>query len=486
MQQFQQQTKGAKGPGTSEAGGNSSMSWLMGAGYAEQQQLVGAGSDPATYVVQSGDTLSAIAARELGSAGEWKALWEANKGAIKNPNLIHKGQVLVLPGSAAHGEGASAPTATPAPAQKSSGSSVYVVQSGDTLSEIAGKTLGSASKWRAVWEANKSKIPNPNVIHAGQSLVIPGGAPQAEAPTAKSPEPPKQDETKPPQQQPTGEFFVYTVKPMDSLSYIAKVMLGDSSKWQLIYEANKDIIKDPGNIHPGMQLKIPGAAKAPEPAPDTQNQTPGQTTQPGQSGGKGTLDPSNLSPLQKVCYSIYKSKGSLIATNASSLGVEEAVLAAVLIAESSGTGYGNDGKLKIRFEPHIFEGYTGKSVADTHSNQAAEYAAFENARKLDENAAYLSISMGAAQIMGFNHASVGYETPRAMFEAFSGSEEKQLQGLFGFVASHPNLIKAAKAHDWASFAKGYNGPGYKKYGYDTKLANYFASYNEILKMVGKG
>lgn len=55
---------------------------------------------PATYVVKSGDSLSKIARKTLGSPNKWKALWEANKDQIKDPDKIYPGQVLKLPPSA--------------------------------------------------------------------------------------------------------------------------------------------------------------------------------------------------------------------------------------------------------------------------------------------------------------------------------------------------------------------------------------------------
>jgi len=50
---------------------------------------------------------------------------------------------------------------------------------------------------------------------------------------------------------------VYVVKAGDSLSKIAKEVLGDASRWPEIFEANKDKIKDPNLIHPGQELKMP-------------------------------------------------------------------------------------------------------------------------------------------------------------------------------------------------------------------------------------
>jgi nucleoid-associated protein YgaU len=50
-----------------------------------------------TYVVQKGDTLSAIAKRHYGDATKWKAIHKANSDLIKNPDLIHVGWILKLP-----------------------------------------------------------------------------------------------------------------------------------------------------------------------------------------------------------------------------------------------------------------------------------------------------------------------------------------------------------------------------------------------------
>jgi outer membrane biosynthesis protein TonB len=57
-----------------------------------------AGSDPGTYTVQAGDSLSAIAKRVYDDPNAWKAIYEANRGTIgDNPNLIHPGTELSLP-----------------------------------------------------------------------------------------------------------------------------------------------------------------------------------------------------------------------------------------------------------------------------------------------------------------------------------------------------------------------------------------------------
>lgn len=55
----------------------------------------------------------------------------------------------------------------------------------------------------------------------------------------------------------SGSGRTYVVVNGDSLSKIAKREYGDASKWRQIYEANKDLIKDPDLIYPGQELKVP-------------------------------------------------------------------------------------------------------------------------------------------------------------------------------------------------------------------------------------
>lgn len=49
----------------------------------------------------------------------------------------------------------------------------------------------------------------------------------------------------------------YTVVKGDSLSKIAKQFYGNAGEWKRIYEANKDVIKNPDLIYPGQTFKIP-------------------------------------------------------------------------------------------------------------------------------------------------------------------------------------------------------------------------------------
>jgi nucleoid-associated protein YgaU len=52
---------------------------------------------PETYTVKSGDSLSKIAQQHYGDGKKWRAIFEANRDLISNPDLIHPGQVLKIP-----------------------------------------------------------------------------------------------------------------------------------------------------------------------------------------------------------------------------------------------------------------------------------------------------------------------------------------------------------------------------------------------------
>jgi nucleoid-associated protein YgaU len=69
------------------------------------------------------------------------------------------------------------PAPTPIPDIKPTGTTghgqTYTVVAGDSLSKIAKRYYGDASKWPRIHEANRDQITNPDLIHPGQQLKIP-------------------------------------------------------------------------------------------------------------------------------------------------------------------------------------------------------------------------------------------------------------------------------------------------------------------------
>lgn len=106
-------------------------------------------SGETVYTVQSGDSLSVIAAK-YGTT--YQALAKYNN--ISNPNVIKVGQKIRIPGSKT--------------GVSSSTSKTYVVKRGDTLSKIAAK-YGTTYQVLAKY----NNISNPNLIKVGQKIKIP-------------------------------------------------------------------------------------------------------------------------------------------------------------------------------------------------------------------------------------------------------------------------------------------------------------------------
>jgi len=171
---------------------------------------------------------------------------------------------------------------------------------------------------------------------------------------------------------------------------------------------------------------------------------------------------------------------------------------AVLQVESGGRGFANDGRMTIRFEVHVFHKKWGLKNPEAfrehfrfnskrkwlghafcpgrevgfqkfHGTQGLEWGVFSFAAGMNREAACQSISMGAPQIMGFNHARCGYSTAEEMFGVFCNSEEAQVRGMFSFIGANRRALLALRSLDWTSFARHYNGSG-QAVAYGRKLA----------------
>lgn len=170
-----------------------------------------------------------------------------------------------------------------------------------------------------------------------------------------------------------------------------------------------------------------------------------------------------------------------MAALATELGCHPATLEAIAKVESAGFGWFDDGRIKILPEPHKFDDYLPASrqaearrlglattsysatKASGHykrmTNKAGpRYEFFARMIAFDERAAYMAISVGTYQIMGFNHEVCGYRTAKAMFEAFVESEAIQLRA-FGRFLSDKGLRGALAREDFDEVELKYNGGG---------------------------
>lgn len=188
---------------------------------------------------------------------------------------------------------------------------------------------------------------------------------------------------------------------------------------------------------------------------------------------------------------------------ASSVELDYAILMTFISIESGGSGFNTDGKIIIQFEPTWFNRYltqfkiahTFSHAIDEHGNeqyiiqvgnkvirngvegQTAEWKAFDTAFYINAHAAMLSTSIGLMQIMGFNYADMGYKSVDEMWDDFKKGEYQQVAGGARFIKNNHSLYTALKNKDWGKVAYYYNGPNYKKYHYDEKLAHNYNIYS---------
>ena len=68
---------------------------------------------------------------------------------------------------------AAAAAAAAAGGAPTSGTRMYTVKPGDSLSKISQEVYGHANQYMKIFEANKDKLPDPDKVRAGMELVIP-------------------------------------------------------------------------------------------------------------------------------------------------------------------------------------------------------------------------------------------------------------------------------------------------------------------------
>jgi hypothetical protein len=179
---------------------------------------------------------------------------------------------------------------------------------------------------------------------------------------------------------------------------------------------------------------------------------------------------------------------------AESLGCDTASIKAVEQIESGGSGFLTDGRLRVLFEGHVFYRYTKGAFALTHpklcypkwtkvyyckgdseTRGICELDRLEEAKTLDKTAAVMSCSIGRYQVMGFNFALCGFKTIEELWAALNISETEHLKAFCSYVKAL-GIDDDLRKHDWAGFARRYNGPEYKRNRYDTKLANAYGRH----------
>lgn len=174
------------------------------------------------------------------------------------------------------------------------------------------------------------------------------------------------------------------------------------------------------------------------------------------------------------------------------IGVGEDEIHAVIDVETSGGGFDKSKRPKMLFEPHVF--WRNLSVAErTQAERIGiayekwrpgnyptdSYPRLSQAMAINETAALKAASWGLGQILGENFVAAGYTSPQQMVLAFvEGGETEHLAAMVRFIKAN-KLDDELRAHNWAGFARGYNGPGYAANNYHTRLAAAFKRWQAI-------
>ncbi|HEY3509812.1 MAG TPA: LysM peptidoglycan-binding domain-containing protein [Kribbella sp.] len=127
---------------------------------AEAAEQTGDEAQP-TYVVAPGDSLTKIAAAELGSPARYREVFDLNRGvrqpdgrSLQDPGVLRPGWTLRLPSDSDCEE--------------------VVVRAGQTLSQIAQERLGDAGRYREIFDLNRERLlGNPDLIRPGDVLRLP-------------------------------------------------------------------------------------------------------------------------------------------------------------------------------------------------------------------------------------------------------------------------------------------------------------------------
>jgi len=173
--------------------------------------------------------------------------------------------------------------------------------------------------------------------------------------------------------------------------------------------------------------------------------------------------------------------------SAKTLNIEVAAIKAVAEVESSGDGFLADGKPKILFEPHIFWKQLRLKGIDPNlfmeENTDILYPTWKSGAygpaKINREAALLSASWGRFQIMGFNWKACGAANLQEFIDDMYKDEDAQLHR-FTIYIQKTFLDDELRNHDWAGFARGYNGPQYVRNKYDVKLKNAYVKYKGVV------
>jgi hypothetical protein len=182
--------------------------------------------------------------------------------------------------------------------------------------------------------------------------------------------------------------------------------------------------------------------------------------------------------------------------------IDPAALLAVVEVESAGKSLECDGVTPcLLFERHIFYRELKKAgktsalanaialgLANSSWQPATQYkdqgssvgrlSLLKRAREIDVECANRSCSWGVGQTMGFLAEEMRFPNANAMLNyMMEGGVPAQVDCMIREIENKKLTLKL-NLHEWAAFAKVYNGPGYAKNAYDEKMAAAYLKWSQ--------
>jgi hypothetical protein len=180
--------------------------------------------------------------------------------------------------------------------------------------------------------------------------------------------------------------------------------------------------------------------------------------------------------------------------------IEPAALLAVVEVESAGQPFEMDGVTpRFLYERHVMyrevKKRRGEARADEairqnlarktwnrsvqykdQQNSTARLALMKRAKAFDEECACRATSWGLGQTMGFHAESQGFKSAVEFVRWMTkGGVAAQIEAMVKEIKKS-GLVDEINRHDWAGFARVYNGAGYAQNQYDTRMAKAYARW----------
>lgn len=123
----------------------------------------------------------------------------------------------------------------------------WIVRDGDDLTNIATRLYGHPGAAEAIWNANRDRIVDPALLPIGTSLRVP--------PSWTPPQP--RAAGGPATLEPVRRPGSVRVGPGESLETLAERFYGDRAWAERLWQANRDRLRNPSLVVPGMELRLP-------------------------------------------------------------------------------------------------------------------------------------------------------------------------------------------------------------------------------------